>query len=50
MTHVITPLRKLNSRDLDWPANWTALFSVDRPLVLEIGFGYGTLQSLPVQS
>jgi tRNA (guanine-N7-)-methyltransferase len=34
-------LPKLNSRDLSWPADWPELFGADRPLILEIGFGYG---------
>ena len=41
MTDTTFHLRKLNSRDLSWPANWPELFGVDRPLILEIGFGYG---------
>src|SRR5262245_11173442 len=24
-----------------WPTDWAALFGVERPLLLEIGFGYG---------
>lgn len=35
------PPPKLYSHTLPWPVNWTALFGADRPLVLEIGFGYG---------
>ncbi len=35
-------MQKLSSMRLPWPADWTALFAADRPLVLEIGFGYGT--------
>ncbi len=34
-------MQKLSSLRLAWPTDWAALFSVDRPLVLEIGFGYG---------
>jgi tRNA (guanine-N7-)-methyltransferase len=34
-------MRKLNSLTLPWPTDWTALFGADRPLILEIGFGYG---------
>ena len=34
-------LRKLNSRILPWPADWAELFSNNRPLILEIGFGQG---------
>jgi tRNA (guanine-N7-)-methyltransferase len=37
----ILRLRKLNSRDLSWPADWPELFGANRPLILEIGFGYG---------
>lgn len=33
---------KLNSKMLSWPADWTALFGADRPLIVEIGFGQGT--------
>ncbi len=32
---------KLNSRMLPWPADWSALFDADRPLLVEIGFGHG---------
>ena len=32
---------KLNSRSLPWPTDWRALFGTERPLILEIGFGYG---------
>ena len=32
---------KLNSQMLDWPTDWTALFGVNRPLIVEIGFGHG---------
>ena len=35
-------MRKLNSLALPWPANWTDLFGIPRPLIVEIGFGYGT--------
>lgn len=31
--------RKLNSLQLDWPTNWTALLGAERPLIVEIGFG-----------
>lgn len=41
MNDVTLPLRKLNSRLLPWPADWPALFGRERPLILEIGFGYG---------
>lgn len=33
---------KLNSHMLSWPADWTALFGAERPLIVEIGFGQGT--------
>lgn len=33
--------RKLNSLQLEWPTDWTALFGVERPLIVEIGFGNG---------
>jgi tRNA (guanine-N7-)-methyltransferase len=32
---------QLSSLILPWPADWAALFGADRPLILEIGFGYG---------
>jgi tRNA (guanine-N7-)-methyltransferase len=31
----------LNSWTLPWPTDWAALFGAERPLILEIGFGYG---------
>lgn len=34
-------MQKLTSTRLPWPADWTALFGAERPLILEIGFGYG---------
>jgi tRNA (guanine-N7-)-methyltransferase len=34
-------LQKLSSLRLPWPVDWTALFGASRPLILEIGFGYG---------
>lgn len=36
-------MRKLSSLTLPWPVNWLELFNTDqpRPLILEIGFGYG---------
>ncbi len=34
-------IQKLSSSRLPWPTDWPALFGADRPLVLEIGFGYG---------
>ncbi len=41
MNDAIRPLQKLNSRLLPWPVDWSALFGSERPLILEIGFGYG---------
>ncbi len=35
-------MRKLSSKTLPWPMDWTALFGAVRPLIVEIGFGYGT--------
>jgi tRNA (guanine-N7-)-methyltransferase len=26
---------------LDWPTNWEKIFGISRPLILDIGFGYG---------
>lgn len=34
-------MQKLSSIRLPWPTDWAALFGANRPLVLEIGFGYG---------
>ncbi|MBC6937715.1 MAG: tRNA (guanosine(46)-N7)-methyltransferase TrmB [Chloroflexi bacterium] len=34
-------MRKLSSLTLPWPTDWAALFGVERPLIVEIGFGYG---------
>lgn len=34
-------MQKLSSLRLPWPTDWTVLFGSDRPLILEIGFGYG---------
>lgn len=34
-------LPRYNSRQLAWPTDWAALFGAERPLILEIGFGYG---------
>lgn len=34
-------LRKLSSRTLPWPVDWSALFGNNHPLILEIGFGRG---------
>lgn len=33
--------RKLSALALPWPVNWHDLFGVERPLILEIGFGSG---------
>jgi len=33
--------QKLSSFDLPWATNWTELFGVERPLIVEIGFGNG---------
>ncbi len=38
---LILKLPKLNALNLAWPVDWSALFGVERPLILEIGFGYG---------
>ena len=37
----LKPLKKLSSFNLPWSTDWTAIFGVERPLILEIGFGYG---------
>ncbi len=34
-------LQKLTSLRMPWPTDWTDLFGAERPLILEIGFGYG---------
>jgi tRNA (guanine-N7-)-methyltransferase len=34
-------LPKLSSHSLPWPTDWDAIFGASRPLILEIGFGYG---------
>jgi len=36
-----TPLyqRYLSATNLSWPTNWTDLFGIERPLMVEIGFG-----------
>ncbi len=34
-------LTQLSSYNLPWPVNWADLFGAERPLILEIGFGYG---------
>ena len=40
-------LSKLSSTTLPWPADWQAVFGAKRPLILDIGFGYGhTLEHL----
>jgi tRNA (guanine-N7-)-methyltransferase len=33
--------QKLDSTRLPWPTDWTQLFGAARPLIVEIGFGYG---------
>jgi tRNA (guanine-N7-)-methyltransferase len=33
--------RKLDSTSLPWPTDWAELFGAARPLIVEIGFGYG---------
>jgi len=33
--------KSLNSLAMDWSTDWTALFGVERPLIVEIGFGNG---------
>lgn len=35
-------MQKLSSIRLSWPTDWTVLFGAERPLILEIGFGYGS--------
>lgn len=35
-------MQKLSSFRLPWPMNWTELFGREAPLIVEIGFGYGT--------
>jgi tRNA (guanine-N7-)-methyltransferase len=35
-----SPPQKLSSWTLPWPTDWAAHFGVERPLILEIGFGY----------
>ncbi len=35
-------MQKLSSQTLPWPVNWQELFGVERPLIVEIGFGYAT--------
>ncbi len=37
------PLPKLSSYALPWPTDWSAIFKRERPLILEIGFGYGQM-------
>ncbi len=34
-------LQKLTGYRMSWPTDWVELFGADRPLILEIGFGYG---------
>ena len=33
--------KSLNSLAMDWATDWTALFGLERPLIVEIGFGNG---------
>ncbi|MFW5708710.1 MAG: tRNA (guanosine(46)-N7)-methyltransferase TrmB [Chloroflexota bacterium] len=35
------PLPVLTALNLPWPVDWVDIFGVDRPLILDIGFGYG---------
>lgn len=37
----IAVLPKLNVLNLPWPTDWGAVFGVERPLILDIGFGFG---------
>jgi tRNA (guanine-N7-)-methyltransferase len=34
-------MQKLSSLTLPWPTDWAEQFGAERPLILEIGFGYG---------
>jgi tRNA (guanine-N7-)-methyltransferase len=34
-------MQKHTSLTLPWPTDWSALFGAERPLIVEIGFGYG---------
>ncbi|MBC8098711.1 MAG: tRNA (guanosine(46)-N7)-methyltransferase TrmB, partial [Armatimonadetes bacterium] len=45
LTPLPTALRRLRATDLPWATDWAAIFSTDlaRPLILEIGFGYGQM-------
>lgn len=36
-------MQKLSSLTLPWPVNWPELFGAERPLIVEIGFGYGQM-------
>ena len=36
-------LPKLSSYALPWPTDWNTIFESERPLILEIGFGYGQM-------
>ncbi len=38
---VNNPYQKLSYHNLAWPTDWQSVFGDDRPLILEIGFGYG---------
>lgn len=42
MRQILIPMQqKLSSIRLSWPTDWTGLFGAERPLIVEIGFGYG---------
>lgn len=34
-------MQQLSSLRLSWPTDWASLFGAQRPLIVEIGFGYG---------
>lgn len=36
-----TPPPIMTTTNLDWPTDWDAIFAASRPLILDIGFGYG---------
>lgn len=36
-------LPKLSSYTLPWPTDWATIFGIERPLILEIGFGMGQM-------
>ena len=40
-------ITKLSSYNLPWPVDWIEIFGTEKPLILDIGFGYGhTLEHL----